>query len=162
MIRFLLSGVLAVLPLAALAQPIPVEDILKRPTYSQVRISPDGRRLAAIVRGEPNDRLAIIDLDNRAASKEIARFADADVRRVFWTTSGRLLFSVGEAYEASGEARFYGWYAINADGSDLHSVNTQEEPSPIGSRIQNRSRMRAESAVSPIFGPRPGAATTSS
>ncbi|HYR34278.1 MAG TPA: S9 family peptidase [Burkholderiales bacterium] len=156
MIRFLLSGVLAVLPLAALAQPIPVEDILKRPTYSQVRISPDGRRLAAIVRGEPNDRLAIIDLDNRAASKEIARFADADVRRVFWTTSGRLLFSVGEAYEASGEARFYGWYAINADGSDLHSVNTQEEPSPIGSRIQNpqqnASRVRGFSYLGPAAG----------
>jgi hypothetical protein len=39
--------------------------------------------------------------------------------RFTWLNNRRLLFAVGDAQEASGIARFFGWYAVDRDGSEL-------------------------------------------
>lgn len=136
MLRVLSLCLLAATSLTTLAQPLSVEEFFKRPDYSHMDLSPDGKRAAAIVRGAPHDSLAVIDLDKRAV-RQVARFEDADILVFHWTNNQRLLLGVGEAYLATGERRFYGWWAVNADGSDLHAINTQENPGGTGTRLRN-------------------------
>ncbi len=125
MIRTLFALVLIALAIPARAQLLSVEEFFKRPLYSQPSLSPDGRRLAVVVPANGRDHLAVLDVDTRKSGR-ITNFGDADVVRHFWISGERLLLAVGEAHEASGEARFFGWYAVNADGSGLRAIDAPE------------------------------------
>jgi dipeptidyl aminopeptidase/acylaminoacyl peptidase len=102
----------------AIAQPPPVEELFKRPDYVQLKISPDGRYVAGIVRGQPHDRLGVLEVETRKG-RPVTNFADADVLEFYWTNSRRLLLRVGDVHKAAEEARLGGWYAVNVDGSEL-------------------------------------------
>lgn len=132
MTRTLFALVLIALAIPARAQLLSVEEFFKRPLYSQPSLSPDGRRLAVIVPADGRDHLAVLDLDTRKGGR-ITNFRDADALRHFWINGERLLFAVGEAHEASGEARFFGWYAVNADGSELRAIDAPETHGPSAS-----------------------------
>ena len=116
----------------AAAKEIPVEDFFKRPEYSAMALSPDGKRLASIVPANGRDNLAVIDLDKKT-SNVLTNFSSTDVLTFHWTNNERLLFAVGDAHEAAGEAHFRGWYAVNADGSLLRSI------SDVGPIVRERS-----------------------
>lgn len=111
----------AALACGAFAQPLPVEELFKRPDYSQPALSPDGRRVAVIIRGNPRDAIAVMDVQTRKGGR-IAGFSDADVLYFSWISNERLVFSVGDAHEAVANAQFYGWWAVNADGSKLQQI----------------------------------------
>jgi len=106
---------------AAAADPLSVEQFFKRPIYSRLALSPDGTRVAAIVPGAKRDRLAVFDVDTRAA-RPVTNFVDADVLYFEWISDKRLVLSIGDAHEASSNAEFYGWYAVDADGSALEEI----------------------------------------
>ena len=108
----------------AAAREIPVEDFFKRPEYSAMALSPDGKRLASIVPGNGRDNLAVIDMDKKTA-KLLTSFSSTDVVAIHWTNNERLLLAVGDAHEAAGDARFRGWHAVNADGSQFRSVSDE-------------------------------------
>ena len=105
----------------ASAQPLPVEEFFKRPDYADLRLSPDGRRIAGLVRGSPRDALAVIDVETKKGGR-IAHFGDADVLDLRWISNERLVFSAGDAHEAGADADFYGYWAVNADGSQLVQI----------------------------------------
>lgn len=130
MIRAFCLFLLAASALTAAGQPPPVEVFFKRPEYAQMTLSPDGKRLAAIARTRGHDALAVIEVDKRAAGVRVINFPDADVLRVHWTTNDRLLIAAGEAYESAGDAQFFGWYAVNADGSDLRHISERLTANP--------------------------------
>lgn len=136
MIRTFFTLVLIALAIPAPAQLLSVEEFFKRPLYAQPLLSPDGRRLAMIVSSDGRDHLAVLDLDTRKRGR-ITNFTDGDVLRHIWISERRLLFAVGEAHEASGEARFFGWYAVNADGSELRAIDAPQAPE-IGSHAPGR------------------------
>lgn len=121
MVRPLASCLLAALPLLAQAQQIAVEEFFKRPAYSQLKLSPDGKLVAAIVPGEKRDRLAVLDLETRKG-RPVTNFADADVLEFHWINDHRLVLSVGDAHVEWANAEYYGWYAVNADGSRLEVI----------------------------------------
>jgi dipeptidyl aminopeptidase/acylaminoacyl peptidase len=102
----------------AFAQSLPVEELFKRPDYAQLKLSPDGRYVAAIVRGQPHDRLAILEVETKKG-RPVTNFADADVLEFYWTNNRRLLLRVGDVYKAAEEARLGGWYAVDVDGANL-------------------------------------------
>ena len=64
--NFLLAGFLATLSVASHAASgvIPVEDFFKRSSFEQIKISPDGRHLAAIVPLEFESSLVIMDIES--------------------------------------------------------------------------------------------------
>lgn len=115
---------LVFLAAGAFAKDLPVEDFFKRPEYSAMALSPDGKRLASIVPANGRDNLAVIDLDRKAA-KLLTSFSSTDVVAFSWTNNERLLLAVGDAHEAGGEARFRGWHAVNADGSQIRSISDE-------------------------------------
>src|SRR5258707_5940976 len=124
MTKQLLGLVLALAAMAAAAEPLPVEQFFKQANFSQLKLSPDGKNVAGVVRGTKRDGLAVVNIDTRGG-RPITNFADADVLQFYWINDHRLVFSVGDAHEATSNAYYYGWYAVNSDGSQLEEISTQ-------------------------------------
>jgi len=129
--RHYLAGCLLAWAAAAGAEPIAVEELFKRADYSELKISQDGTRVAAIARGPKRDILAVVELDTKKA-RPITNFADGDVLEFHWINNQRLVFSVGDARTAWANAEYYGWYAVNADGSQLQEISI---PRPDSTRM---------------------------
>lgn len=139
--RGLALAAAALLPLSAAAQKKPsdisIEDFFKRPQYSQMTLSPDGKKLAALTPIKGRDNLAVVDLEKRTSSV-ITAFEKADAAGIFWVNNNRLCLRVTDGHQVTGEeARFNGLYCINADGSDLRNHSEvsiggyRRAPSPV-------------------------------
>jgi dipeptidyl aminopeptidase/acylaminoacyl peptidase len=99
-----------------------VEDFFRRPAYSQVTLSPDGSRVAAVIAHRGRGNLAVVDVERKVA-KLITDFDVADVLEYHWVGNDRLLLAAGGPQNAAGAARFRGWYAVNVDGSELRAIS---------------------------------------
>ena len=122
--RGLALAAAALLPLAAAAQKKPsdisIEDFFKRAQYSEMILSPDGKKLAALTPLKGRDNLAVVDLEKRTSSV-ITSFEKLDAAGVFWVNSKRLCLRVVDGHEVTGQANYRGLYCINADGEDLRN-----------------------------------------
>jgi dipeptidyl aminopeptidase/acylaminoacyl peptidase len=140
----LLALAFLALPAAVLAQKrpadIPVEDFFKRPQYTQMILSPDGHKLAAITPLKGRDNLVVVDLDKRT-HKVITAFESLDATGIFWVNNTRLCLRVINGQEVTGEPNYRGMYCINADGEDLRNFTTV---GGVGGR-------RGLAPVSPVF-----------
>ena len=120
---FLALAILA-LPLAAAAQKkpsdIPLEDFFRRPQYSQMILSPDGTKLAALTPLKGRDNLVVVDLDKRTRNI-ITAFEKLDAAGVFWVSSTRLCTRVIDGQEVSGAPTYKGLYCIDSNGEDLRN-----------------------------------------
>ena len=97
---------------------IPIQDFVKHPVYSEVKISPSGEYLAMTVELGEQDVLTVLRTSDLQVVK-INQLPDKkSVGSFHWTSPNRLLFNsirkIGTyaAPFATGE-----WYAVNADGS---------------------------------------------
>jgi hypothetical protein len=118
----LLAALIGGIPAAPAAE-IPVEVFFQRAKYGQIQLSPDGRNLAIVARLKNRYNLAVIDLQTREA-KLVTNFSDADFVQSYWLNDDRLLVTEGDALEASGRARHYGWYAMDRDGSRMKRLRS--------------------------------------
>ena len=124
--RALLALAILALPLAAAAQKkpsdIPLEDFFKRAQYSEMTLSPDGSKLAALTPLKGRDNLVIVDLDKRTRNI-ITSFEKVDAAGIFWVNSNRLCTRVVDGQEVSGEPTYRGLYCIDANGEDLRNLS---------------------------------------
>ena len=138
--------------LAAVAQPLPVEQFFKRSNLSQLKISPDGKSVAGIVSGK-RDGLSVVNIDTHSG-RPVTNFGDADVLQFYWINDRRLIFSVGDAHEATANAYYYGWWAVDLDGSRLEEISTSNHSAntnaatPTGSRLSGGSGAPVRTAFS--------------
>jgi dipeptidyl aminopeptidase/acylaminoacyl peptidase len=98
------------------AAEMPVEVLFQRPEYGLMQLSPDGMYLAGVVRFKGRNNLKVVDLQKRQAT-QVTSFDNSDVLQFTWINNNRLILAAGDAEEASGTARFDGWYAVDRDGS---------------------------------------------
>lgn len=101
-------GVLAALPGLA-AEPPPVEAFFRNAEFAEVKLSPDGRFLAAIARVEaaPDARnLAVVDIDSKKASV-LTGYEKEDIRSFEWVDDERLLFKLDRDYDSTSEMGEY-------------------------------------------------------
>ena len=115
-------GATATLPSApAPTSIVPVSDFIRPPDVSQVRISPDGKYLSAIVPqpGNPHENLlAILDGQTAAVLRLIPSGKDGLIADYFWVGNERLVAAGAfkqnglDAPQLTGEL-----FAINADGT---------------------------------------------
>ncbi len=100
------------------AAPIPVQDFVKHPTYSSVKISPDGEYLAMTVDRGEQDVLTVLRTKDLSIVKVNQLPEQKSVGSFYWTSPDRLMFNsvrkIGSYARpfATGE-----WYSVNADGS---------------------------------------------
>ncbi len=96
--------------------PIPVETLFRKSAYRNVRLSPDGKWLAATVSSMNRQNLVVLDVVKQVPTL-LTRFEKADVNTVFWAGNDRLIYTTGDqqGLEFRGDG---GLFAINKDGSD--------------------------------------------
>jgi len=115
----------ALLPLAAptqaVADPLPAADFAKRPKYSAVQFSPDGERFAALQDFEGRANLTVGDLKASKLTR-ITSFKTYDVRSYQWISNSRLVLSLYDSKKGLAEGRGGGFFAINADGSEVKEL----------------------------------------
>ena len=121
---FLLPALLALLPAAvsAAAPPaqIPVEEFFKRSSFEQIKISPDGRHLAAIVPLEFESSLVIMDIESKKITGSFRPSPDTYILEFYWVNPNRVLFTTGIKRGRNEQASWSGaWYGMNADGSQI-------------------------------------------
>ena len=115
-----LSGLVAMsmVHVAAAADPIPISDFVKHPTYSEVKISPNGEYLAMTVDHGEQDVLAVLRTKDLGVVKINQLPADKSVGQFYWVSPERLMFN--SVRKIGRYARPFGtgeWYGVNADGS---------------------------------------------
>ncbi|MFC5569638.1 alpha/beta hydrolase family protein [Lysobacter yangpyeongensis] len=115
----LYGAVLALLlPGAATAAAPTIQDFVKHPTYSGVKISPTGEYLAMTVDRGEQDVLTVLRTKDLGLVKVNQLPDDKSVGEFYWVSPQRLLFNsikkVGRFARPFGTGE---WYGVNADGS---------------------------------------------
>lgn len=115
------AGIAATMGMSCAAQAvelIPVQDFVKHPTYSSVKISPNGEYLAMTVDRGDQDVLTVLRTKDLSIVKVNQLPEEKSVGSFYWTSPDRLLFN--SIKKIGSYARPFGtgeWYAVNADGS---------------------------------------------
>jgi len=130
------------------AAEIPVDQFLQRARYSQIALSPDGRKLAAVAPLNGRDNLVILDIATKAATT-LTAFKNVDVSRFSWINNNRLYFVSADLSEAWGYVGFRGAYAIDADGKNMLDM-THPLDSP-ADRAARRNSIQVAARPVPTF-----------
>ncbi len=99
----------------------PAELFFGASLYGDFDLSPSGRWLAVTVQ-PPGHRsgLAIYDLHGSEPPREVARFSDIDINRVWWVGDERVVFEMIDLQRGSADQRRdQGLFGVRRDGSDL-------------------------------------------
>jgi len=124
-----LGGMLAGGVRAAEATPSlpPIADFFRLPQSFGAALSPDGRHLALIT-SAPGKRtqLALIDMQDMAASKVLVGMEDSDIAALHWVNNKRIAFEVADVIETTGRPLSQGLWAIDRDGTNFkHLIDAQ-------------------------------------
>ncbi|MBP6529116.1 MAG: S9 family peptidase [Burkholderiales bacterium] len=103
------------------AADIPVADFFRLPRYSQMAISPDGKRVAALAPVNGRDNIAVIDLEKRSAVV-ITRFDRTDIVDLLWVDGNRIVFRTANRELETGVPQFQAAFAVDADGANLRNL----------------------------------------
>lgn len=97
---------------------IPIEDFVKHPTYSQVRISPTGEYLAMTVDNGDQDVLTVVRTKDMSVVKVNQLPDKKSIGSFYWVSPDRLMFNAIKKMGGFAQPFLLGeWYAVNADGS---------------------------------------------
>ncbi|MBS0441970.1 MAG: S9 family peptidase [Proteobacteria bacterium] len=119
------------------AAEVPVAQFFALEDFRSMKLSPDGKRVAAVAPYKGRGNLLVVDLATRQA-KSITASERWDVVLPRWIGNKRLYFTVADGLEASGRPRLKGAYTINADGTDMKEVfGYNDNGSPRGLRIDD-------------------------
>jgi len=114
----LLAAMAFLLPAAPSAALQPIEDFVRHPAYSMVRISPNGEYLAMTVERDEQDVLAVLSTRDLKLLKVNQLPNEKSVGSFYWVGPDRLMFTavrkVGTYAQPFGTGE---WFAVNADGS---------------------------------------------
>ena len=106
----------------ASAAQIPVGGFFRWAQYSQVSLSPDGRKLGAIAPFKGRGNLVIIDLEKRT-SAVVTNFSKEDIADFTWIDNDQLFLRVADLQEETGSPFLRRSYAINADGQMIRNLS---------------------------------------
>jgi dipeptidyl aminopeptidase/acylaminoacyl peptidase len=109
-------------------RPIPIEDFVRNPTYSGVRISPTGKYLALTVdRGDQNV-LAVLDAKTLKPIVVNTLPNEKSVGAFYWVSPERILFNASRKIgRFAAPFRLNEWYSVNADGSARRMLDMNKQ-----------------------------------
>lgn len=114
----LLAGLFAFAGVADAATPVDIAAFVKRDSFDQIRISPNGDYYAASVPGEDNSVLIIV---RRADNKPMAGFGigkNTYISDFAWVNPQRVVFGTARKFGSLDNPQLTGnLYAMNADGT---------------------------------------------
>lgn len=113
---------------AAAAQPLPVEAFIAPDAFADIRISPDGRHLAASVPQADRSLLVMLGTDDLKQVGALAFKEHVYLNRLEWANPRQIIYSVESRYNAEdGLKEIDKLYRVNVDGSDAKSLQTHED-----------------------------------
>jgi len=95
------------------AERIPLENFLKDPAFDEIRLSPDGTRLAALARWHGHLQLFVLDIAT-AKSRQITGYDAVDVDSVSWRDDKTLSYTTIDEHRYTGR-----WQLAAADGTRI-------------------------------------------
>lgn len=125
----LASGLAAAAP----AAPVPLEDFFRDPSFSEIRISPGGTKVAALSMWKEHANLYVIDLKTKRPL-QLTGLDTQDVAGVFWVGDDRLIFTTREDGYYTG-----GLFAIDADGKNSRTLGASGLQQAATGRVTIRS-----------------------
>jgi dipeptidyl aminopeptidase/acylaminoacyl peptidase len=124
---------LALSPLAANAQSapaIPIEQFFQRPALLNAKLSPSGNKIALTTsRGDTRVGLIVIDVTGGSPKAlRAATFSDSDITQFYWVSDERLVFSVVDLQDGSGEDMYVasGLFSVNSDGTSMRRLVSRQ------------------------------------
>jgi dipeptidyl aminopeptidase/acylaminoacyl peptidase len=100
------------------ANAVAPEPFFGQASYRELRLSPSGKYLGALIPAGGRVRLAVIDVDTKVLSIAGALQGD-DIDWFEWVNDDRLVFSAIDLQSGLGEQRGGGLFAINRDGREF-------------------------------------------
>lgn len=98
--------------------PLPIEDFVRHPTYSEVRISPAGEYLAMTVDRGGQDVLTVLRTADLSIVKVNQLPDEKSIGSFYWVSRDRLVFNAVKKFGRFAAPFNTGeWYGVNADGS---------------------------------------------
>jgi dipeptidyl aminopeptidase/acylaminoacyl peptidase len=118
---------------------IPIENFFKLPEYASMRLSPDGKNIAALAPFRGRQNVVIIDVEKRKA-RPISGLEDRDVVAVEWLSNKRIYYRTGRLGELDVNQRGGGTFSVDADGSNPRLISEgSDERSQGGARVTFRA-----------------------
>ena len=100
----------------ARAERVPIENFFKLPQYAEMKISPDGKYLAALAPFKGRQNLIVMDLISRSV-QPVTSMESHDVVWFQWVNSKRLILGTGTLAQRDAEWRGGGLLAVDRDAS---------------------------------------------
>lgn len=112
----------AAAPTTASAPPA-AENFFRHADFAELRLSPDGRRLAAAVRLNGRRNLAIVDVAS-GATKVITNFTARDLGWFRWVNNERIVYGFTNLQAGLADEQDWGsgLFAVNVDGSAAREI----------------------------------------
>src|SRR5262249_44173383 len=105
----------------AAAEPPSIATLFKVAQHRDLRISPDGKHIAAISGKDGRQNLIVIDLETRKATA-VTTFSQIDVLTSFWINNRRLGFVTGRLATSVYEQRGGVLMAVDIDGGNMRDL----------------------------------------
>ncbi len=130
-------------PAAAATLP-PIEHFVERDAFFDIKISPDGKHLAANMPVERGTALFMLDTETLAKRGHFYVGRDLEVADFWWASSERLLISAAQRFLGDEAPSFTGEiFAVNVDGNQATAlVGYRADDGRRHSRIKNRESER--------------------
>jgi dipeptidyl aminopeptidase/acylaminoacyl peptidase len=145
-------GVLCLLSTPLLASGVALEDLARHMQYSRVKISPDGRHIAATTVVKDKPLLALLDLDTKKGAMVTPREGN-QVVNFWWASDNRVIYTEGT--KVSGWDRPFSTgeiFAVDADGSNPKLLfGYRAGTGGVASHIQRQDGERAHGDVIATF-----------
>jgi dipeptidyl aminopeptidase/acylaminoacyl peptidase len=103
------------------AAEIPVEAFFRRAEFSNMVLSPNGRKLAVIVPFKGRGNIGLIDLENRKSTL-LTSFTDTDIYSFQWIDDNRIYFVTADSQAVLGDYVLRGRYAADIDGKNIRNL----------------------------------------
>lgn len=108
---------------AAAATPPPIEHFVERDAFFDIKISPDGKHLAANMPVERGTALFMLDTETLAKRGHFYVGRDLEVADFWWASSERLLISAAQRFLGDEAPSFTGEiFAVNVDGNQASAL----------------------------------------
>lgn len=145
---FLLGGMAGIAALSCQAQGVSFADLARHEQYRRVRVSPDGRHIAALAVVRDAPVLALVDLQTGKGATVHPRDGN-EVLDFWWVNPHRVLYTVGEKWAGIDSPLSTGeLFAVNADGSGADTLFGYRVPGmQTGSHIQRATAEYASASM---------------
>ncbi len=109
------------------AAPIPLADFFRKPEFSSLSLSPNGKYLATLRPVDGLRKLVVIDLEKKT-STVVASSPEYDVMGMAWIGNNRLRYTVGQEEAGVGEQTGGGLFVVDKDGKNDRVITPKAKP----------------------------------